>query len=166
MRIQDELISLVEEQMLHGGFNSVDTKEMSEIADMIKDLSEAMYYCEKAKEAKMCLEEMEYGNKEHDYRDMDRREGRMYYPIAYNRGGSSGGGWGSTSSGNMGGSSYVRGGGRGGRRGYEDGHGDMHELEKYVESLTDEMMDVLKDMSPEEKAKMQKKISELASKIR
>lgn len=41
--MKEELIDLVHEQFTD--LSSVDTKELGEVIDMIKDLSEAMYYC-------------------------------------------------------------------------------------------------------------------------
>jgi hypothetical protein len=90
-----------------GDLSSVDTKELGEVIDMIKDLSEAIYYCSIIK----AMEENEKepkGEKQIMYypvRDMDRDMGRMYYDggmYAYENGGGSG------SSGGSGGN-YARG---------------------------------------------------------
>jgi hypothetical protein len=55
-----------------GDLASVDAKELGEAIDMIKDLSEAIYYC-------TIVKSMEGKDKEHYERDMDRDRGRMYY---------------------------------------------------------------------------------------
>ena len=70
----ESLTSCVEDQLTH--LESVDTKELGEAIDMIKDLEEAMYYCVITK----AMEEKD----EHKFyypiymRDMDRNYGRMY----------------------------------------------------------------------------------------
>ena len=98
--------------------DSVDTKELGEVIDMVKDLEEAIYYCTITK----AMEEKEKnGGSEHhhyyteyrypetyNYRDMDRSNGRMYYnemPTTYaTNGNSSSSNNGSNSSSSNGGS--------------------------------------------------------------
>lgn len=83
--MKEMLITQVQGQMGH--LESVDSKELGEVIDMIKDLSEAIYYCtiteameEKDKSARyqmpMYFMERPYYP---DYRELDRRYGRMYY---------------------------------------------------------------------------------------
>ena len=78
--MKETLVNCVQSQMSH--LDTVDTEELGDVIDMIKDLAEAIYYCSitKAMEGK----EKEGGNQYHhyytEYRDMDRPEGRMYYP--------------------------------------------------------------------------------------
>jgi len=75
-----------------GDLKCVDAKELGEVIDMIKDLSEAVYYCEiynqmkKSEESQK--EDMMRGSNNYYYteryypaydRDMDRMYGRMYY---------------------------------------------------------------------------------------
>ena len=89
--MKETLISCVQNQMSH--LDTVDTEELGDVIDMIKDLEEAIYYCTitKAMEGK----EKEGGNQYHhyytEYRDMDRPEGRMYYPESGNEGNMSSG---------------------------------------------------------------------------
>lgn len=71
----ESLTSCVEDQLTH--LESVDTKELGEAIDMIKDLEEAMYYC-------AIIKAMEEKDEHKSYypiymRDMDRNYGRMYY---------------------------------------------------------------------------------------
>ena len=71
----ESLTSCVEDQLIH--LESVDTKELGEAIDMIKDLEEAMYYC-------VITKAMEEKDEHKSYypiymRDMDRNYGRMYY---------------------------------------------------------------------------------------
>lgn len=80
--MKETLISCVQSQ-IGGHLDEVDARELGEAVDMIKDLTEAMYYCSiiEAMEEK---EEHDEKHKEVIYypiyeRDMDRSEGRMYY---------------------------------------------------------------------------------------
>lgn len=137
--MKESLMNCVQGQL--GDLSSVDAEELGAAIDMIKDLSEAVYYCtivesmgekgkEKEKETVMYYPmPMEYaegqggrggnqgGGGRRGYRDMDYNMGRMYYesPTAYAQGGGSGGGQGG--GGSSGGSS-----GGGGSRGYQDGN--------------------------------------------
>ena len=133
--IKNQLVSCVESQM---GQNlaEVDTKELGEAIDMIKDMEEAMYYCsvvkamEESKEEKKVMDKIKkympqnqpqryysdpYYRMDPGYRDMDRDYGRMYYS-----GGNSGGGRGGSSSGNMGMGSNSGSYSGGGSRNYSD----------------------------------------------
>jgi hypothetical protein len=91
-QMKDSLISIVQSQM-SGHLDQVDTEELGDAIDMIKDLEEAIYYCTITK----AMTEKEDKEKEHHhyyteriypdympkyypyYRDMDRSTGRMYY---------------------------------------------------------------------------------------
>ena len=181
------LVSKVFAEM--SNLDCVDTKELGEVIDMIKDLEEAMYYCviTEAMEAKE-EEKPEVRNntyyyteskylpmKDWDYyRDIDRPYGRMYYDNGS-----------TSSSGNM-----SQGGGRmnytessmmrdsregrspSSRRQYMESK-EMHkdktqqlkDLEKYMQELTTDIAEMIDDASPEEKQLLQKKISSLATKI-
>ena len=118
--IKETLLGCVESQMGH--LDTVDTEELGDVVDMVKDLEEAIYYCTITK----AMEEKEKsgnggGEKEYHYyteyrypeRDMDRESGKMYYNMMpmtytdqgrmyYNGGSSSGGG--NSSGGSSGGS--------------------------------------------------------------
>ena len=88
--MKEQLTNCVQGQLTH--MESVDTKELGEAIDMIKDLAEAIYYCtiteameEKEKEPQQGyyryytqypIMEKTYPDY---YRDMDRDYGRMYY---------------------------------------------------------------------------------------
>lgn len=90
--IKDTLMSQVQAQLCN--LQSVDAKELGEVVDMIKDLEETMYYCTiveamegKEKEGKQVHNHYAYYT-EHPYymdRDMDRHQGKMYYPMDYSR---------------------------------------------------------------------------------
>lgn len=81
--MKEQLMTAVQSEL--GRLDQADSKELGEVVDMIKDLSEAVYYCTIVKS----MEESEEGKKEYpmmyytpmpmNYRDMDREYGRMYY---------------------------------------------------------------------------------------
>lgn len=94
--MKQTLVSCIQGQMTH--LDSVDAKELGEVVDMVKDLSEAIYYCTITE----AMEEKEKNGEHHhyyteyrypetqNYRDMDRSNGRMYYnemPMDYNMNG-------------------------------------------------------------------------------
>lgn len=60
LKIEDKLIELVEHEVCEN-YCSVDTHELGEVVDMIKDIEEAFYYCAKTKRIAH-----ELGNKEHE----------------------------------------------------------------------------------------------------
>jgi hypothetical protein len=158
-----------------GDLASVDAKELGEAVDMIKDLSEAIYYC-------TITESMEKSDKEKEkyypvdyYRDMDKPYGYMYYTDTHGV---------SHPSANMSTDS------QGTRnypieiRDYREGRSPMtrktymerkmhgggkevqvQELEKYLHELTNDIMEMLDGASMEEKQMLKNKISDLATKI-
>lgn len=75
--MKESLVSCVENQLTH--LESVDTKELGEAIDMIKDLEEAIYYCTITKAMNKKGEEKEEYYSQKQYRDIDRGMGRMYY---------------------------------------------------------------------------------------
>ena len=192
-QMKDSLISIVQSQM-SGHLDQVNTEELGEAIDMIKDLEEAIYYCTITK----AMTEKEDKEKEHHYytervypdyipkdypyyRDMDRSTGRMYY-------GGNGSMLGSNSSENGGYRRYdevmtsypstMMRDAREGRSGrsrksymeskemHQDKEVQMKELEKYMQELTHDITEMVSDASPEEKAMLQQKVSMLASKIK
>lgn len=186
--MKDTLMKCVQAQMSH--LDMVDTKELGEAIDMIKDIEEAIYYCTITK----AMEEKEKSGGEqvhHHYtqnyytpRDMDRQNGRMYYdemPMEYNRMNYSNGNGNSSSSSTSGNYSELeypmmrdRREGRSplSRRSYMEAK-EMHqpkttqmkELEKYLQELSSDIVEMVQDASPEEKSFMEKKIQALAAKI-
>ena len=95
--IEDTLMSIVEAQMIH--LDEVDTGELGDVIDMIKDLEEAKYYCSVVK----AMEDSEEKNGEHSKYytrpyDMhgtyegDWNMGRMYYTDSNGRSSSNGNG--------------------------------------------------------------------------
>lgn len=60
-QMKDTLINCVEAQL--GDLSSVDAKELGEAVDMIKDFSEAIYYC-------TIVKSMEENKEEHHHEEM------------------------------------------------------------------------------------------------
>jgi adenine-specific DNA methylase len=156
-----------------GKLDEVDTKELGEAVDMIKDLCEAMYYTAITE----AMEDKKDEKKEHHYyieptyRDMDRSGGRMYYsephmnnnptsrmytereyaiPMRDTREGKS----------PMSRKTYME-----TREMHADKATIMKELEKYVQELSRDMVEMIEEASPEERHYLEKRISALATKI-
>lgn len=188
--MKTQLMSCVQGQM--GQLDKADAEEMGEAIDMIKDLSEAIYYCtitesmEKANKQQnketvnninYYTTPMNYNNKRYPeyYRDVERNGGYMYYPNG-NSSTSSMGGSGSTSyytelpydmkRDPRQGKAALR------RRMYMEGkemHNDpksqLHELEAYLQELSSDITEMIKDASPEERSTLRQKMTTLANKI-
>jgi len=186
--MKEQITSCVQGQL--GDISKADAHELGEAVDMIKDLSEAIYYCtitesmEKSSEDKgetninyyttpTTYNRMMYTD---PYRDMERDGGYMYYTTG-GRGQSSGGG-------NRGGVNYYtempgdmwrdprEGRSPMRRRMYMEGkemHNDpnsqLRELEAYLQELSTDITEMIKDASPEERATLHQKMTTLASKI-
>lgn len=185
--IKEQLVSQVAAQM--GDLRKVDAKELGEVIDMIKDLSEAMYYCEiykqmteeKAPSNNNYYYTEKYYPSQMYYRDMDRQSGRMYFPDSSNSTQNSSS---SQSQGSSGRNYYTE-------RDYplylrderegkspmkrkmymesKDMHHDssktMQELEDYMNELTSDMMEMIDKATPDEKSTLQKKIKTLSEKV-
>lgn len=141
--IKDTLINLVEQQMTNP--QCVDTHEMGEVIDMIKDLAETCYYVS-------IVEAME--DKE-DHEESSRQADTMYYGI------------GAMNDDNkkMGHSpmkrkSYIE-----SKELHMDQAQQMRELEDYAQVLTSDLLEMIQDATPEEKQLLQRKIATLATKI-
>lgn len=142
-KIKDTLINLVEQQMTNP--QCVNTHEMGEVIDMIKDLAETCYYVS-------IVEAME--DKE-DHEESNRQTDTMYYGI------------GAMNDDNkkMGHSpmkrkSYIE-----SKELHMDQAQQMRELEDYAQVLTSDLLEMIQDATPEEKQLLQRKIATLATKI-
>ena len=142
-KIKDTLINLVEQQMTNP--QCVDTHEMGEVIDMIKDLAETCYYVS-------IVEAME--DKENN-EESNRQTDTMYYGI------------GAMDEDNkkMGHSpmkrkSYIE-----SKERHMDQALQMRELEDYAQELTSDLLEMIQDATPEEKQLLQRKIATLATKI-
>lgn len=187
MQMKEMLTSAVQGQMTH--LESVDTKELGEAIDMIKDLAEAIYYCtvteamegkekEWGKQETMYYPVMYYEGQPRDEKGRwteSRGTGRMYYDGE--GGGRSGGGTRNYSEREIpfGESMRDRREGRSpmSRKMYMESkemHKDkvyqLQELEKYMQELTSDVMEMIADASPEEKQMLSNKIATLATKIK
>lgn len=90
--MKENLVSAVQSQ-ISGNLSSVDAQELGAAVDMIKDLSEALYYCSVVEAMEKSEKESKKEEHHHHYtermipyeyqRDMDRQNGRMYYPMMY-----------------------------------------------------------------------------------
>lgn len=193
-QMKDSLVSIVQSQM-SGHLDQVDTKELGDAIDMIKDLEEAIYYCTITK----AMTEKEDKGKEHHhyyteriypdympkyypyYRDMDRSTGRMYYDGSDSTSGASSSGNGGTRGYDEVMTSYPSAMMRDAREGrsgrsrksymeskemHQGKEMQMKELEKYMQELTHDIIEMVNDATPEEKAMLQQKVSMLATKIK
>lgn len=183
--MKEQLISLVQAQL--GDIKSVDAKELGEAVDMIKDLSESIYYCTITEAMKDKEGEYDKHYKD-DYKyEYEPERERRYYPIK-----PYGDDWDRHT--------YYPGGDRKmmepkyyreyeyprdiTRRDPKEGrspvsrkmymeskelHQDqskkMQELETYVSELTSDLIEMIADATPEEKQLLRNKISTLSSKI-
>lgn len=171
--MKENLMCCVQNQM--GNLSQVDAQELGAAVDMIKDLSEAIYYCtiteameEKDKERRQQpMYMMMDSGKRPDYsRDMDKGQGRMYYDG--NGNGSNG-----TSYYPLNMRDYREGRSPASRKMYMESkemHHDkakqMKELEDYMHELSQDITEMIQDASQEEKQMLQQKLSALASKIK
>ena len=150
--IKETLMTQVESQMAN--LHLVDTKELGEVIDMIKDLEEAIYYCtiteamkepkweEKGHEKRYYPIEMPYyqegGIRETPIELRDSKEGR------------------SPKTRKM----YME---------SKDMHHDkavqMQELEQYMKELSKDIVEMIEGASPEEKQLLKSKLTTLVSKI-
>lgn len=164
--MKQNLTSLVQSQM--GNLDQVNTHELGEVIDMIKDLAEAIYYC-------TITEAMEKSSENNNMRS-------SYYYSESSSGSNSNGNTGMSSGGNTSyyheqywpqsfrdereGRSPMQ------RRMYMESKEmkrgrdvEMKELENYLQDLTSDITDMIRDASMEEKQLLQKKIMGIASKI-
>jgi hypothetical protein len=183
------LVGCVQGQLTH--LDTVDTKELGEVVDMIKDFSEAIYYCTitEAMEGKEKETQQQHHHYYTDYRMMDRDTGRMYYEEGMSNGNHMTSG---THKASMQGNNARGGGSRGyyerelpwemrderegrshmSRKNYMEAK-EMHhdknvklkELEKYMQELSNDMVEMISDTSPEEKQLLEKRLAALSSKI-
>ena len=185
--MKETLMNCVQGQL--GDLSSVDTKELGEAIDMIKDLSEAIYYCtitesmeksDKEKKEYPITYPVEYRYYPTDYnryyRDMDREYGNMYY-TDHTMNNSKGEGRNRQTSEES--HNYPI-----ELRDYREGrspitrktymerkmHGggkeaQIQELEKYMQELSSDTTEMIEGASPEEKQILKTKISALATKI-
>lgn len=178
------IMSQVEAQM--ADLRCVDTEELGEAIDMIKDLEEAIYYCTITEAMNKKSESENMGTNNYYYTEKmmpyypDQEYDRMYYTER----GSSNGSMSSNSSTSGGSRSYSErqlpldfrddreGKSPRYRRMYMESK-EMHhtqekkmkDLEKYLQELSTDITEMIEDATPEEKQLLQKKIAVLATKV-
>ena len=147
--MKDSLICVVENELCNLG--EVDTKELGEAIDMIKDLEEAIYYA-------TVTEAMNKPGKEWEMKKSDHHQNidndRMYYDEPMWRdeyGGRS----------PMSRKMYME-----SKEMHKDKAIQLQELEKYAQELTADLMEMIQDATPEEKQHLSNRIATLATKIK
>ena len=174
--MKSQIMSCVQGQL--GDLSKVDARELGEAIDMIKDLSEAIYYC-------TITEAMEKSDKnqgdtninyytttpQNEMSPYNMKNSYMYYPTGGNSGNSGGTAYYTELPSEMRrdprqGRAYMR------RRMYMEGketHNDpksqLKELEAYLQELSTDITEMIKDASPEEKTILHQKMTMLASQI-
>ena len=160
-KMKEMLMAQVQAQMGH--LEQVDTKELGEVIDMIKDLSEAIYYC-------TITEAMEEQDKEKEvyYYPMDSSKGgRMYYD------GNKGRGEGYQYPMDMdtwrdekeGRSPHKRRMYMESKENHHDKTSQIQNLEQYMKELSSDVVEMVQGSSPEEKQLLKSKLTTLISKI-
>lgn len=181
--MKNTLMSQIEAQM--GNLQCVDTEELGQAIDMIKDLEEAIYYC-------TVVEAM---GKEKENQMVPQNNNVYYYTESSSSGSQNGGNQGggqnngsaNSSSSNSGGRSYYterdmpvdwtmkdprEGQSPKYRRMYMESK-QMHkpqdkqmaDLERYLQELSSDITEIVEEATPEEKLTLRRKISSLAEKI-
>lgn len=188
--MKTQLMSCIQGQL--GNLAEVDAKELGEAVDMVKDLSEAIYYCtitesmEKSEKDQLHGQTNinYYGNTPYyytprmmypDYRGAEREGGYMYYPSGSSGGNMSGGMRGYDEPmmrmGNMmrdprqGRSPMRRRMYMEGKEQHNDSNSQLRELEAYLQELSSDITEMVEDASPEERATLKQKMVTLANKI-
>lgn len=139
-RIKECLKACVESQM--SNLESVDTHELGEVIDMLKDLSEICYYDSITKAMEKTKETRYYNdNRNWDYQPVEMRDYREGRSPATRK-------------------MYME---------HKELHKDkavkMKELERYMHELTDDIMEMIDDATPEEKQILHTKLTALSNKI-
>lgn len=133
IKIAEHLLTEVEKQM--DCLECVDTKELGEVIDMIKDLSEAIYY-DVVTETMLDVEELGTDvvkkEKSGDYSGHSHHSRRTYMEA---------------------------------KEKHMDKAIQMRELEKYMQELTQDIVEMITDATPEEKQYLTKRITTLSNKI-
>lgn len=181
--MKQNLTAIVQNQMAN--LDCVNTKELGEAIDMIKDLAEAIYYCtiteamEKTSENKNNQNTYYYSTTNYN-RPMEYASGKMHY----NEGNSSSMSSNSNGTSSNGTSYYHEEYWPQEFRDYREGRSpmqrkmymeskelhkgseaEMKELESYLQDLSADITEMVRKASPEEKTLLQKKIQGIAAKI-
>lgn len=171
--IKDSILDCLQAQV-DCNLKNVNTKELGEVVDMVKDLEEAMYYCS-------IVEAMEEEKDSSEWlRDIDKSMGKLYYdnpylklilhsdpammsrrmytdypingehPIYDTREGHSG----------RSRKAYLE------AKEHHDEQMQMKELEKYIQDLSTDLTEMIADASTAEKQMLQQKLAALSAKVK
>lgn len=136
MWMEEQLIAEVEKQF--ECLETVCTKELGEVIDMIKDLKEAIYYEAITKAMEGDSWKTEKSDYHHSGDSRSEHEGKS--PLSRKM--------------------YLE-----AKHMNKDKATQLRELEKYMQELSQDVVDMIADASPEEKQYLEKKITALASKV-
>ena len=190
--MKETLMSAVQAQMAN--LQNVDTKELGEAIDMIKDLAETMYYCtiteameEKSEKEEHQQQPIAYFSERirepypyHADRDMDKNMRRMYYPGGNSDRGTSTHDNTNSSSNSASSRQYsepmyrndeAMGRSPERRKMYmehkktNDRQSNIKELEAYIQELGSDLTEMISGATLEEKQLLQRKLAALANKI-
>ena len=147
IKIAEQLLCEVDKQM--ECIESVNTKEMGEVIDMIKDLSEAIYY-DVVTESMLGVEEMgerkqfieKYIPATTTVHPSNPEEEKMMGHSPWTR------------------KTYME-----HKQNGKDKTTKLRVLEKYAQELTSEIVEMIEDATPEERQLLERRISSLAAKI-
>lgn len=137
--MKEKLMCAVECEMCN--LANVNTAELGEAIDMIKDLEEAIYYCtiteamnekEGYHEQQTRSSHWEPEVEDEEYEGHSHKNRKLYMEAKEMK---------------------------------RDKATQLRELEKYMQELTSDLVDMIQDSSPEEKQYLEKKLSALATKI-
>ena len=171
--MEDTLICVVESELCN--LNDVDTCELGEVIDMIKDLEEAIYYSTVTEAMNNPAREIKWENKKSDHHN--KTDDRMYYsggryPMMYDDGSVMERApshhqepWGVDRDEREGRSHMSRKMYMEAKEQKHDKSIQMKELEKYISELSQDITEMIADASSDEKAYLEKKIGALATKI-
>ena len=172
--MKTQLMGCVQGQL--GNLQRVDAKELGEAIDMIKDLSQAIYYCTITEAMEKTDKDKEnpvnninyytmpsdgYPRDVYQGEDMMGKRGRyLYYPMGNT----------STDTSQMRDPRQGRAGMRRrmymeGKEMHKDTNSQLKELETYLQELSSDITEMIKDASPEERATLHQKMTMLANKI-
>lgn len=176
--MEEVLMGCVQAQLSH--LDTVDTEELGQAIDMIKDLEQAKYYCSIVK-AMEEAEEDEPKEMSHRHRDMNRVYGRMYYegpdgrypwkkrdrdedwesyPYYPERGREI-----DIRDSREGRSPVTRRMYMESKQLHKDKTEKVKELEKYMQELSEDIVEMIDGASPEERQVLEKKMTSLTNKI-
>lgn len=183
--MEDTLMSCVQAQLSH--LDTVDTEELGQAIDMIKDLEQARYYCSIVKAMEEAGEDKTeaMSHRHSRKRDMDRVYGRMYYegpdgdfkgqtpwqkhgrdedwesyPYYPERGREI-----NIRDSREGRSPVTRRMYMESKQLHKDKAEKVKELEKYMQELSDDIVEMIEGASPEERQILEKKMTSLTNKI-